>query len=240
MTDARPALQLLQAAGYLMGRDKLKPRRVIDELRSQPLSPANDAAVETLEAGWQLKYGSPKDAVACADRAMMKVATAGEMDGQDLISLAGTRTILMASAQYVKAMAMLELGDFAEARASLAPVLQAGIPFLEVQASGAAGLIEVLCGRLRSGTRTAIRALEQAKENGLATHSATAGALLAVAIASRQRDELDEASVLLEEARRHAEPLTFIAELVVTEQAKLALAMGRRDEAHAVIALHRG
>ena len=64
--------------------------------------------------------------------------------------------------------------------------------------------------------------------------------LLALAMAARERDDLDEASVLLEGARRHSEPSTSMAALTITEQARLALAMGRRDEAYAVIALHRG
>lgn len=241
MRRERPALQLLEAAGHMSGPDTDTSRRILDALASQDgLSAPNRAVARTLEAVWQLERGSPDVAIEHADRALRDVSSITEFSSDDLMALPGTRSLLMATAQYVRATAMMELGDFTEARAALAVVAQANVPLLDVQAFGLEGLIDVMSGRLRAGTRSATRSLDLAKAFGLADHVATVPALLALAMAARERDDLDEASVLLEGARRHAEPSTFIAGLMVTEQARLALAMGRRDEAYAVIALHRG
>src|SRR4051794_4069351 len=220
---ANPTMRFLDVAARVMSNSPSVAGASTDPVDALGPFAAGDAmAAEALRSIWALQRREPALALAAADRAIEHAAAAPE-GGGEILQIAGLRHGLAGAAQFVRAIAIAELGDLQAASDALAPMFAEGVPFIDMVAHGLLGIIDALSGRLRLAARNADRADAIAEENGWSTHAMASPAIVARAIVAREQGHFDVARDLLDRAAQLGRSTGYVAGMIETERAELAL-----------------
>ncbi|MGO9872897.1 MAG: LuxR C-terminal-related transcriptional regulator [Acidimicrobiia bacterium] len=202
---------------------------------TRTLTPWQEAVVETIRASWVVFHTEPRRALAAARRALECLDSVGSNDEPvDILGLTSV-SLLRVLAQLAIGHAWVFLGETKKGREYLtASAADAEGTYLVwmLNALSALACLDARDGELTRALGRASRVLELASDNGLSPHPATAEAYLAIAAVSRDRNQLDAASVALDEAliriRRNRRLATM--SFHTAEAAQLSLAQGRPQD----------
>src|SRR5919106_3581962 len=240
--QGRPRALLLHAAASIIAGDPRSASENLDAIDALASASAADRMVaDLLGARSALQQGAAGRALAAADRVLRDVDTLGDTEVPHVPGIIGSRKDVRAAALHTRGVALWFQGK-AAARASLEAVLESGGDAAwEILALGSLALLEALCGRLRSGGQLGLQAVALARQVELDQQPVTTDAYIALAHVAREHDELDQATMFLEEAAKWATPARrpVAASLVRLEQSLLAFAAGGPMDGLAVLAGHR-
>jgi LuxR family maltose regulon positive regulatory protein len=199
----RPALKLAAAVLYLFVGRTSSTRRIFSELESGPaLTPGERLIIDTFRSMLVQIDLQPSIAIDAADRVLADVKAREPREIPDVLGL-GLPSNIEHLALNSKGRALFYDGDPAAGREYIARSLEKGgsaSPSLLLRALGSAALVEAWTGHLVEAESLGERALGMANETDLVAHPSTADGLLALALVAYERNELDQASHLLEEA----------------------------------------
>ena len=231
---ANPTMRFLEVAARVMSNSPLVAESSTDPIDALGPFAAGDAmAAEALRSIWALQRREPALALAAADRAIEHAANASPDGRGEVLQIAGLRHGLAGAARFVRAIAIAELGDLHAASDALAPMFDEGVPFIDMVAHGLLGIIDALSGRLRLAARNADRADAIAEENGWSTHAMASPAMVARAIIAREQGHFEVARDLLDRASRLGRSTGYVAGMIETERAELALMTAFMTDDHA-------
>ena len=224
MRAANPTMRFLDVAARVMANSPPVAGPSPDPVEALGPYAAGDAmAAEALRSIWALQQREPALALAAADRAIEHAAEATADGGGEILQITGLRHGLAGAARFVRAIAIAELGDLQGASEALTPMFDEGVPFIDMIAHGILGIIDALSGRLRLAARNADRSDAIAEENGWSTHAMASPAVVARAIVAREQGNFDVARELLDRAAQQSRSTGFVAGIIETERAELAL-----------------
>jgi LuxR family maltose regulon positive regulatory protein len=211
---------------------------------SGPMSPWEEAEAETLRAQMVQTHLAPERAIDAGQRAL-DCLTRIHLDEPvpDALGV-GAPTFIEEMAHIAIGRAHYFLNDPEAARISFANAIDdvEGVNRIALmQGLGALAFVEARLGELNTALALATRSTDMGDDESLASHPSMAEAYLAIASVWRDRNELEQAELALDEAhhrirrnRRYA-----LLSMWVAESALLALARDRPNDGLELIANHR-
>lgn len=219
-----PTMRFLDVAARVMTHSPSLAASSVDPIDELgPYAAGDPMAAEALRSIWELQRREPALALAAADRAIAHAREGTPRGSDGTLQIEGLRHGLAGAARFVRAIAIAELGDLQGASEALAPMFDEGVPFIDMVAHGLLGIIDALSGRLRLAARNADRAEAIAEDNGWSTHAMLSSAVVARAIIAREQGHFDDARTLLDRAAQLGRTTGYVAGMIETERAELAL-----------------
>ena len=237
----RTTVKLLEAASLLFGGRTEGVRELLDTLDEIGLpSPGDRVVAKLLRAHLALAGASPRDAAGAANRVLRQLRDVDDADLPNVLGLTGSRVDVAAAALVVRGVADMYEGRFADAQQSLETVTEEAHGVWRTSALAARALVECWAGRLSAGERLAAQASMLAAQLGIG-EAPVRTARLALALAARDRDDLEHAALLLDDVagRLEASPSPAVTAWIVVERAHLALAAGQPAAGLAMLKANR-
>jgi LuxR family transcriptional regulator, maltose regulon positive regulatory protein len=241
LRDQRIDLMLLEAGGLVFAGDTAAAREILHTVESSPSAALADRAVaHFLRSYASLRHGTPRTAVMTAELLLRELDSLEEADLPSVLGLTTRPADLASAASIIRGAALVLDGEFVEARRSLEPCVEADHPMWRLSALSSLSLLEAWSGRLTAGEQLGAQALSMERNLG-AEQPATVWARLALAHIARERDELERAQVLLDDAEGQlaANPAHVLVTSLATERALVALATGDPASGLAILAARR-
>lgn len=232
------------AAQQLAGRTLAADEALSELQRSHELSPWEDAFAHTVRA-LMVQFHLPADrAIETATRGLQLLdEVAPDAARVEILGLSSPQ-LLRTTLHVALGRAHHYLGETAEAHAVLSVAVETtdGTQRTQnVHALGALSLLEADRGQLHRGHYLAVRALHIAQQSGYESHVGSADAYIALARVRRERNELEQSAISLDEAhqRIRRNGRYILLWLQSAEAALLALAQGRCETGLTMIARGR-
>jgi LuxR family maltose regulon positive regulatory protein len=229
----RPDILVLQSAAALFGDDPARAVGTLDafdrlDREAFRIADGERTVADLLRGYLALQRGAVWQAVAASDRVVRAVERREAFDGPNVFGLTGCGFDVLAAAGVLRGVGLVYEGRLEEARAALEPATQGVHALWQVSALGALAVVEAWSGSLGRAEQLAAQALATADELALHAELATTSAYLALAIVSRERDDLVRARAFLDGATLGSGPgqSRLVDSAVVLEDARLAAACG--------------
>lgn len=193
----------LMAAQSMADRPALAEETYARLLRRTDLTVAERVSADVIYStlgGFDLP---PETVLAATDRALEALPTLGDDPLPDVLAGLGDAPSLDAVARVMRGRALFWMGDVTEALGVLTDACDRpglSYPIWKVHGYGSAGLVHAWLGHLTRAQALASEAISVAREASLFGHVSMADAYFALALVAIERDENDQAALMLREA----------------------------------------